>query len=67
MQILKHMLKDREENQANILAKRLDRLWTKKQKEKETKIRKLRYEHIKSICDLPHLSASIGLRTLFTR
>jgi hypothetical protein len=48
MQILKHMLKDREENQANILTKRLDRLWTKKQKEKESKIRKLRYEHIKS-------------------
>lgn len=49
MEILKKMLKDREENQANILAKRLDRLWAKKQKEKEKRVKKLRYDHIKGL------------------
>ena len=34
MEMLKKMLKNREENQASISAKRLDRLWVKKQKEK---------------------------------
>ena len=47
MEILKKMLKDREENQASILAKRLDRLWAKKQKEKEKRIKKLRIDHVK--------------------
>ena len=49
MELLKKMLKNREENQANILAKRLDRLWVKRQKEKEAKIKKLRSENIKNI------------------
>ena len=40
-------IKDREENQASILAKRLDRLWAKKQKEKEKRIKKLRIDHVK--------------------
>ncbi len=48
MELLKKMLKTREENQANILVKRLDRLWIKKQKEKESKIKKLRTDNIKS-------------------
>jgi hypothetical protein len=48
MELLKKMLKTREENQAGILAKKLDRLWAKKQKEKEHKIKKLRAENIKS-------------------
>ena len=54
MDLLKKMLKTREENQANILVKRLDRLWVKKQKEKESKIKKLRTDNIKSnfICCL---------------
>ena len=43
------MLKDREKNQESILAKRLDRLWAKKQKEKEKRIKKLRIDHIKII------------------
>lgn len=43
------MLKNREENQANILAKRLDRLWVKKQKEKDAKLKDLRKENIKCI------------------
>lgn len=42
------MLKTREENQASILAKKLDRMWAKKQKEKENKIKKLRAENIRS-------------------
>lgn len=49
MEILKKMLKTREENQANILVKRLDRLWVKKQKEKDAKIKKLRTDNIKNI------------------
>jgi len=49
MDLLKKMLKDREETQANILARRLDRLWEKKQKEKDVRIKKLRVEHIKII------------------
>ncbi len=48
MELLKKMLKTREENQASILAKKLDRLWAKKQKEKDHKIKKLRAENIKS-------------------
>jgi len=47
MEMLKKMLKNREENQASISAKRLDRLWVKKQKEKDAKIKKLRSENIK--------------------
>ena len=49
MELLKKMLKNREKNQANILAKRLDRLWVKKQKDKDIKIKKLRSENIKVI------------------
>ena len=48
MELLKKMLKNREENQAGILAKKLDRLWSKRQREKENKIKKLRAENIKS-------------------
>ncbi len=48
MELLKKMLKTREENQASILAKKLDRLWAKRQREKEHKIKKLRAENIKS-------------------
>jgi hypothetical protein len=48
MELLKKMLKTREENQANILAKRLDRIWTRKQKEKDAKMRQLRTQNIKS-------------------
>ena len=47
MELLKKMLKKREENQANILVKRLDRLWVRKQKEKESQIKKVRNENIK--------------------
>ena len=50
MELLRKMLKNREENQANILAKRLDRLWVKKQKEKDAKLKELRKENIK--CEL---------------
>lgn len=49
MEMLKKMLKNREDNQASILAKKLDRLWIKKQKEKDARVKKLRLENIKSI------------------
>lgn len=48
MELLKKMLANREENQAGILAKKLDRLWINKQKEKDARIKKLRLENIKS-------------------
>lgn len=47
MELLKKMLKNREDNQANILIKRLDRLWVRKQREKESQIKKTRSENIK--------------------
>jgi hypothetical protein len=48
MELLKKMLKTREENQASILTKKLDKLWSKRQREKEHKIKQLRAENIKS-------------------
>ncbi len=47
MELLKKMLKDREDNQASIMAKKLDRLWMKKQREKEAKVRQIRTEALK--------------------
>jgi hypothetical protein len=48
MELLRKMLANREDNQAGILAKKLDRLWIKKQKEKDSRVKKLRLENIKS-------------------
>ncbi|KAL3885253.1 hypothetical protein ACJMK2_025341 [Sinanodonta woodiana] len=49
LEVLKQLLKQREENHQDLNIKRLDRLWSKKQKEKDSKIRKIRNEHIKMI------------------
>lgn len=48
LEVLKQLLKKREENHAELNIKRLDKLWSKKQKEKDAKVKKIRNEHIKS-------------------
>ncbi|KAH9509265.1 Cilia- and flagella-associated protein 91 [Bulinus truncatus] len=49
LEVLKRLLKQREENNQELNIKRLDQLWAVKQKTKEAKIKKLRNEHIKAI------------------
>ncbi|XP_052253819.1 cilia- and flagella-associated protein 91-like [Dreissena polymorpha] len=49
LEVLKQLLKQREENHQELNIKRLDKLWSKKQKEKEGRIKKIRNEHIKTI------------------
>ncbi|XP_050416159.1 cilia- and flagella-associated protein 91 [Patella vulgata] len=49
LEVLKNLLKQREENHQDLNVKRLDKLWSKKQKVKESRIRKIRNEHIKTI------------------
>ena len=48
LKVLKKMLQEREEYNNEANTKRLDKLWSKKQKEKEKKFDKIRAEHIKS-------------------
>ncbi|KAK3106963.1 hypothetical protein FSP39_004095 [Pinctada imbricata] len=59
MEVLKKLLKKREENHAELNIKRLDKLWTKKQKDKEKKIKKIRNEHIKSIRKLTRKRSAV--------
>ncbi|XP_071094992.1 cilia- and flagella-associated protein 91-like [Haliotis cracherodii] len=49
LEVLKKLLKHREENHQELNIKRLDKLWSKKQREKEHRVRKIRNEHIKMI------------------
>ncbi|GFO15944.1 cilia- and flagella-associated protein 91 [Plakobranchus ocellatus] len=49
LDVLKQLLKQREENHQELNIKRLDKLWAIKQKNKEHRIKKIRNEHIKSI------------------
>ncbi|KAJ8311832.1 hypothetical protein KUTeg_010617 [Tegillarca granosa] len=49
LEVLKKLLKQREENHQELNIKRLDKLWSKKQKDKEVKIKRIRNEHIKTI------------------
>ncbi|XP_013081110.2 cilia- and flagella-associated protein 91-like isoform X2 [Biomphalaria glabrata] len=49
LEVLKQLLKRREENNQELNIKRLDQLWAIKQKTKEARIKKLRNEHIKAI------------------
>ena len=48
LEVLKKLLRQREEHHQELNTKRLDRLWAKKQEEKEDKVKKIRNEHIKS-------------------
>ena len=47
LQLLTKLLKQREKNHAELNIKRLDKMWKKKQKEKEAFIQKVRHEHIR--------------------
>ncbi|XP_044164765.1 cilia- and flagella-associated protein 91-like isoform X3 [Acropora millepora] len=47
LEVLKRILEQREEDHAELNAKRLDRLWSKKQQEKERKFNRIQTEHIK--------------------
>jgi len=49
LQVLKKMLKNREEKNSELNTKRLDKLWSRKQQDKEKKFDKIRAEHIKMI------------------
>lgn len=65
LEVLKQLLKKREENHAELNIKRLDKLWSKKQKEKDAKVKKIRNEHIKSELDCPQPGPSWPVK-LFT-
>lgn len=45
---MKNLLQEREERHNDLNTKRLDKLWSEKQKQKDTKFDKIRAEHIKS-------------------
>lgn len=47
LKLLQKILKEREEHHSEITSKRLDKVWSKKQKEKEKKVAWIRKEHIK--------------------
>ncbi|EDO26341.1 predicted protein, partial [Nematostella vectensis] len=49
LEVLQRILQEREEDHAELNTKRLDRLWSKKQKEKEAKFDKIQKEHIKKM------------------
>ncbi|XP_059158097.1 LOW QUALITY PROTEIN: cilia- and flagella-associated protein 91-like [Physella acuta] len=49
LEVLKQLLKQREDNHQELNIKRLDKLWAVKQKSKEAKIKKIRNEHIKAL------------------
>lgn len=49
LEVLKRLLRQRQENQEDVTNRRLDRLWSRRQKEKEEKFKRIRYEHIKII------------------
>ena len=49
LEVLQRLLKQREEHHQDLNTKRLDRLWAKKQEEKESRVAKIRAEHIKTI------------------
>ncbi|XP_070549252.1 cilia- and flagella-associated protein 91-like [Ptychodera flava] len=49
LEILKKILREREENHQELNSKRLNKLWSKKQQEREQKVMRIRNEHIKTI------------------
>ncbi|XP_043927435.1 cilia- and flagella-associated protein 91 [Protopterus annectens] len=49
LEVLKTLLRQREDNQQQMNIARLDAQWSRKQKEKERKVNKIRNEHIKVI------------------
>ncbi|XP_013385345.1 cilia- and flagella-associated protein 91 [Lingula anatina] len=49
LEVLQSLLKEREENHQQLNTKRLDKMWGKKQEEKERRVKYIRNEHIKAI------------------
>jgi len=49
LEVLKRILEQREEDHAELNTKRLDRLWSNKQQEKENKFKRIQTEHIKTV------------------
>lgn len=49
LEVLKRILEQREEDHAELNTKRLDRLWSIKQQEKERKFKRIQTEHIKTV------------------
>lgn len=59
LEVLKQLLKQREENHQELNIKRLDKLWAVKQKVKESKVKKIRSEHIKAIRKMTEKRATV--------
>ncbi|XP_053561762.1 cilia- and flagella-associated protein 91 [Bombina bombina] len=59
LQVLKMLLMQREEKQAEINGKRLDSHWCKRQTEKEERMKQIRKEHIKAIRKLTHKMGNV--------
>lgn len=49
LEVLKKLLRQREEKQQELNEKRLDKLWSLKQRQKEEQVEKIRKDHIKTI------------------
>lgn len=49
LEVLKRILEQREEDHAELNTKRLDRLWSNKQQEKDKKFQRIQTEHIKTV------------------
>lgn len=49
LEVLKRILEQREEDHAELNTKRLDRLWSNKQQEKDRKFKRIQTEHIKTV------------------
>lgn len=61
LQLLTKLLKQREQNHADLNIKRLDKMWRKKQKEKEAFIQKVRHEHIRGVSSMSKLSMDCNI------
>ncbi|XP_012944765.1 cilia- and flagella-associated protein 91 [Aplysia californica] len=59
LEVLKQLLKQREENHQELNIKRLDKLWAGKQKAKEARVKKIRTEHIKAIRKMTEKRAQV--------
>ena len=55
LKVLQKLLQERERKNSDLNAKRLDKLWSKKQEQKERNFDKIRTEHIKSKGLISHL------------
>ncbi|XP_063726301.1 cilia- and flagella-associated protein 91-like isoform X2 [Symsagittifera roscoffensis] len=49
LELLKQMLKEREENHNQLTSKRLDKLWSDKQQTRDAKVKKIRNDYLKNV------------------